>query len=182
MKNTNEVISLNQNNILNLAGIIRESFVDGPGIRYVVFTQGCPHNCNGCHNPDSHSFDVKNKISIDSIYRDMLKNPLIDGLTLSGGEPFCQGEALARLCEKCHEKKLNVITYTGYTIEQLLGNMDNPNVHDLLYQTDILVDGKFVLEEKSLMLRFRGSRNQRIIDVPKTLENMSPVFIDWDNY
>lgn len=157
--------------ILNLAGIIKESIVDGPGIRMVVFVQGCPHHCKGCQNPQSWSFEGGEKGDIDIIINAAKRNPLLQGLTFSGGEPFCQADALADLGKMCHENGLNVVTFTGYTFEQLTEGFDQHlQWKRLLEQTDFLIDGPFILEQKSLMLHFRGSSNQRIIDVKKSLE------------
>ena len=151
---------------IRISGIEEESIVDGPGIRMVVFTQGCNHNCQGCHNPESHSFDGGRLIDIEEII-DMVKgNPLLDGITLSGGEPFEQALECSILARKVKELGLNVITYTGYMFEEILANDD---FKELLLQTDTLIDGKFNIKEKSLMLNFRGSKNQRIIDVKKYL-------------
>ena len=156
---------------LKLAGIIKESIVDGPGIRMTIFVQGCPHHCKGCHNPESWSFDGGEEGDIDIIIRAAKRNPLLKGLTFSGGEPFCQADALADLAVMCHENNLNVIVYTGYTFEQLLdGFEENPHWKRLLENTDYLIDGPFILEQKSLMLHFRGSKNQRFLDVKKSLE------------
>lgn len=157
---------------IKIAGIIKESIVDGPGIRLVVFTQGCVHNCTGCHNPETHSFSGGYYIEIDEIV-DMVKgNPLLDGITLSGGEPFLQGKACAILANKIKNMGLNVITYTGYTFEEIIKEMEiNQSWRELLLATDILIDGKFDINEKSLLLKFRGSKNQRIIDVKETLKD-----------
>ena len=157
---------------IKIAGIIRESIVDGPGIRLVVFTQGCVHNCIGCHNPETHSFSDGYYISIDEIVEMVKENPLLDGITLSGGEPFLQGKNGAILANKIKAMGLNVITYTGYTFEEILNEMEiNKSWKDLLLATDILIDGKFDIDKKSMLLKFRGSSNQRIIDVKKSLEN-----------
>lgn len=157
---------------LRLSGVIKESIVDGPGIRYVVFTQGCPHRCVGCHNPQTHDFNSGYFKDIDDIYEDVLKNPLIHGVTISGGEPFAQAKQVSQLVKKLKEKNYSTIVYTGYTFEQLYENTEDDNGYlDLLSSTDILVDGKFELNKKNLMLKFRGSENQRIIDVQKTLDS-----------
>lgn len=153
---------------LRVAGIIEESIVDGPGIRLVVFTQGCKHNCIGCHNPETHSFTGGKLIDIDSIVHMVKSNPLLDGITLSGGEPFEQVKECAILAKKVKELGLSVVTYTGYTFEEILKNR---NLRELLIYTDILIDGKFDIRKKSLILKFRGSTNQRIIDVKKYLGN-----------
>ena len=149
---------------LYIAGIIPESIVDGPGIRYSLFVQGCPHHCEGCHNPQTHPFSGGKEKSIDEILDEVLENPLISGVTFSGGEPMCQAKALAELAKKLNSKKKNIVCYTGYTFEELLqeNNLDRMN---LLKECKFLIDGKFILAEKSMMLKFRGSKNQRIIDV-----------------
>lgn len=154
---------------LRIAGIVKESIVDGPGIRLVVFAQGCKHNCPGCHNPHTHSFDGGSLVDLDTILQMAKKNPLLDGITFSGGEPFEQAEAFAGLAHKVRQIGLNVMTYTGYTYEYLTENaQEMPGWSSLLDETDILVDGPFELEKKNILLRFRGSENQRIIDVKKS--------------
>lgn len=158
-------------NKIKIAGIIKESIVDGPGIRLTIFTQGCVHNCIGCHNPETHSFSGGYYIEINEIVDLVKANPLLDGITLSGGEPFHQGRNCGKLAKKIKAMGLNVVTYTGYTFEEILKEMDiNQGWKDLLLATDILIDGKFNIEEKSLLLKFRGSTNQRIIDVKLSLE------------
>lgn len=165
---------------LRLAGIIRESIVDGPGIRMTVFVQGCPHHCKGCHNPQSWDFEGGENGDTDAIIKAALRDPLLQGLTFSGGEPFCQAEALAELGRMCHENGMNVVTFTGYTFEKLLeGFSEHPDWKALLEQTDYLIDGPFILEQKSLMLHFRGSKNQRLLDVKKSLEQ--GVAVDAEN-
>lgn len=162
--------------ILRLSGVIKNSIVDGPGFRLTVFCQGCPHHCKGCHNEKTWSFESGFDASIEKIIDVAKKQPLLQGLTFSGGEPFCQAEAFAQLGKLAHENGYNVVTYTGYTFEKLLENSENnPHWKSLLEQTDYLIDGKFILEEKSLMLKFRGSKNQRIIDVKKSLISGSVV-------
>lgn len=156
---------------IRLSGIIKESIVDGPGIRYVVFTQGCPHHCEGCHNPDTHDFDGGYIGNTEEIIKDFQKNPLLSGITFSGGEPFCQPEPLLKLAKEVHNLKKNVISYSGYTFEELLKlSKKNQAIKDLMENIDYLIDGKFILFQKTLMLKFRGSKNQRIIDMKKSLE------------
>ena len=156
---------------LRIAGVVKESIVDGPGIRFTIFTQGCNHHCPGCHNPQTHDFDGGNLISIDSVVEQIKKNPLLDGITLSGGEPFEQGEICSRLAQRVHAMKLNVITYSGYTFEELVaGIADKPGWKELLQETDVLVDGRFELARRNILLRFCGSENQRLIDVKKSLK------------
>lgn len=151
---------------IRICGLVNDSIVDGPGIRLTVFTQGCPHHCPGCHNPQSHSFEGGQLRDIDEILTMAKENPLLDGITLSGGEPFCQPEACAQIAVGAHKLGLNVWCYTGYSYENLLASKEK---HALLEQVDILVDGPFILEERSLDIRFRGSKNQRIIDVKNSL-------------
>lgn len=154
---------------IRIAGIVKESIVDGPGIRLVVFTQGCRHNCLGCHNSHTHSFDGGELVSIQSIIDIMKENPLLDGITLSGGEPFEQAKALSKLAKITRELGYNIVTYTGYTYEFITSRFsENHDWKELLYNTDILIDGKFEIEKRNLVLKFRGSENQRIIDVNKT--------------
>ena len=156
------------------AGIINESIVDGPGIRMVIFAQGCNHRCKGCHNPHTHTFDGGELVDIDNIISDLKKNSLLHGVTLSGGDPFEQAEKFAVLAKEVKNMGMNVITYTGYTYEQLLGYSSvRKGYKELLENTDMLVDGPFIMEEKNLLLKFRGSKNQRIIDVPQSIRNQN---------
>lgn len=154
---------------IRLAGAVRESIVDGPGIRFVVFVQGCPHHCIGCHNPQSHDFKGGYLGDTDTLLEEIQKNPLLSGVTFSGGEPFCQPAPLSKLGAEIKKLGLNVMTYSGYTYEELL-SMQNPEVDALLGICDYLVDGKFLQEERNLMLHYRGSNNQRIIDLVRTRE------------
>ena len=160
--------------VLCIAGTIAESIVDGPGIRFVVFTQGCPHHCEGCHNQQTHDFDGGTEMDTADILAQMRENPLLSGVTLSGGEPFCQPEPLLEIAKAVHAAGKTVMAYSGYTFEQLCGSED-PAVRALLAECDILVDGPFVLAERDLTLRFRGSRNQRLIDVSKSLKEKNVV-------
>ena len=152
---------------MRIANTVSDSIVDGPGLRFTVFTQGCPHHCPGCHNPETHDPAGGREVSVAELEEEMGKNPLIDGLTLSGGDPFCQAAECADLARLAHEKGLNVWTYTGYTYEKLL-EQGIPGVTALLEQTDVLVDGPFLLAEKSYEALFRGSTNQRLIDVKQS--------------
>ena len=166
---------------LRLAGVIRESIVDGPGIRMVVFAQGCPHHCKGCHNPETHDPAGGYDSTVGNLLREAKKNPLLKGLTLSGGDPFFQANGFARLAKAAHEAGYNIITYTGYTFEELLAGLEaHEGWEALLRETDILVDGKFILEERSLSLQFRGSKNQRVIDVPASLKAGKAMEREWE--
>ena len=155
--------------VIRMAGVIRESIVDGPGIRFVVFCQGCPHHCAGCHNEATHDFHGGSDCSISKILKAVDENPLLDGVTFSGGEPMCQPEAFYHLAVEIKKRNLNIITYTGYTYEELLElGETRPAILKLLDLTDLLIDGPFRMEERDLSLLFRGSRNQRVIDMNKT--------------
>lgn len=159
---------------LRLAGIEPESIVDGPGVRFTVFVQGCPHDCKGCHNPATHDFAAGTEKTLADILAELDKRPYLNGVTLSGGEPFCQAEALLELAQAIRARGKHLLAYTGYTLEELLAS-DNPFVLPLLRQLDLLVDGRFILSERSLELRFRGSANQRVLDVPASLAAGQPV-------
>lgn len=151
---------------LRISGIVPESIVDGPGFRYVVFTQGCPHHCPGCHNPQTHSFDGGRWLEVGDIARQVGENPLLAGVTFSGGEPFCQAEALCELGRLVKGMGKHLMVYSGYTLEQLLElGKQQPAVDELLHLADVLVDGPYLEKERDLTLEFRGSRNQRIIDL-----------------
>ena len=153
--------------MLDLAGIVGDSIVDGPGIRTCIFCQGCVHHCEGCHNPETWEFGTGTPISEERVLEIVQSNPLCRGVTFSGGEPFAQAEGFTKLARLLKEKGYEVASYSGYTFEQLLRG--TPAQRALLESIDVLIDGPFVLSERSLQLTFRGSRNQRILDVPKSL-------------
>lgn len=159
---------------MRVAGIVNESIVDGPGFRLAVFAQGCPHACPGCHNPQTHDFAGGYELDTDQIIEKMRKNPLLDGLTLTGGEPFCQPRACAVLAKAAKEMGLNVWCYTGYTFEELIKASQSDQM-DLLGYLDVLVDGRFQLEKRTLECRFRGSSNQRLLDVARSLAESNAV-------
>lgn len=157
---------------IKIAGTVNDSIVDGPGIRYTIFVQGCPHRCRECQNPQTHDFNGGKIADTSDIAAKILKNPLLDGVTFSGGEPFCQAYALCDIAERLKFFGLNIVTYTGYTFEYLISHSDEKNgFMKLLEFTDLLIDGPFVYEQKSIELDFRGSRNQRLIDCKKSLES-----------
>lgn len=161
---------------LQIAGIIKESIVDGPGIRLVIFTQGCPHHCKGCHNQSSWDLNGGKMYPISRILSEIKKNPLLDGVTFSGGEPFLQAFPLSILGKEIQSLGLNLMTYTGYTWENLNVMMiDQPEIQALLKVTDWLVDGPFEEAQKSIELRFRGSSNQRILDVRESFLFNQPI-------
>lgn len=147
---------------LRLASIVEESIVDGPGLRFTVFVQGCPHGCKGCHNPGTHAFDGGYTASVSQILELYTQNPLLQGITLSGGEPFTQAGVLCSLAEGVKALGGDVVTYTGYVYEDLVGM--SPEVNKLLELTDLLIDGPYMEELRDLELLFRGSSNQRLLD------------------
>ena len=153
---------------IRIAGVTNDSIVDGPGFRLAVFTQGCPHHCPGCHNPETHDSQGGHDADTAEIIAVMQKNPLLAGVTLTGGEPMMQPQACLELARAAHAAGKNVWCYTGFTFEALLQEAD-PQRLALLRETDVLVDGPFLLAQRSLDVRFRGSRNQRLIDVQKSL-------------
>lgn len=153
--------------MLDLSGIVSDSIVDGPGIRTAIFSQGCPHHCPGCHNPETWEFGTGTRIPVEAVVEIVQSNPLCRGVTFSGGEPFAQAEAFAKLAVLLKEKGYEVASYSGYTFEELLKGTDAQK--KLLASIDILIDGRFVQSLKSLEIAFRGSRNQRILDVKKSL-------------
>ena len=162
---------------LQVSGIVKESIVDGKGIRTTVFTQGCPHHCPGCHNPQTHPFEGGTEIDTSEIFEEFRQNIILKGITFSGGEPFCQPAPLAELAKQVHSIGKDVTVYTGYTYEQLLA-MDDPAVRDLLAETDVLIDGPFIEARKNLELVFRGSENQRVIDMKQTRKQGQAVLLD----
>ncbi len=161
--------------MLDLAGVTGDSIVDGPGIRTTVFSQGCPHHCPGCHNPETWAFGCGTSMSEEDVFDMVRANPLCRGVTFSGGEPFAQAEGFSRLARLLKAAGYEVASYSGYTYEQLRAG--TPAQQALLEQLDVLIDGPFIQEEKSLELNFRGSRNQRIIDVPASLRTGEAVQI-----
>jgi len=153
-----------------------DSIVDGEGIRTVIWTQGCIHNCKGCHNPDTHSFDEGFLLEIDAIKNklDMLEGQT--GITFSGGDPMCQPKECIEIAKYAKKIGLNVWCYTGYTYERLIEmSKKEKSYKDFLKYIDVLVDGPFILSQKSFDVKFRGSKNQRIIDVVKSLKEGSTI-------
>lgn len=153
---------------MRIFGLVQDSIVDGPGFRFSCFVQGCPHHCPGCHNPESHAPQGGKEMAVEAVEAELLKNPLTDGLTLSGGEPFAQAEDCLKLAKTAHAHGLNVWSYSGWTFEYLR-DQGTEAQRALLAELDVLVDGPFLIEERTLSLPWRGSRNQRVIDVPASL-------------
>lgn len=163
---------------VRLAGIAYESLVNGPGMRRVFFAQGCKHNCNGCFNPETHNFDGGEIMDMDELIKDVLDNPLLKGVTFSGGDPIEQAHSFSYMANIFKSSNLNIWCYTGYKFEDLLKKMElDKSIKDLLNNIDVLVDGKFEINNKKEGLKFKGSSNQRIIDVKKSLESGEIVII-----
>ena len=153
---------------IRIAGAVNDSIVDGPGLRFAVFTQGCFHHCPGCHNPETHDPQGGHDEDTEALITRMKKNPLLSGLTLSGGDPLEQSAPCLELAKAAHAMGLNVWAYTGYTWEQLLDRND-PDQMSLLREVDVLVDGPFIQAQRSLELNYCGSKNQRLIDATASL-------------
>ena len=151
--------------------IMQDSIVDGEGIRAVIWTQGCAHKCPGCHNPQTHSFDDGFELDIEEVKEEIDELVGQDGVTFSGGDPFYQVEACLELAKYIKSKKLNIWCYTGFTYEGLISlSRNNPNIKEFIKTIDVLIDGPFILEQKSLDYAFRGSKNQRIIDTKESIK------------
>lgn len=153
---------------LRVAGIVKESVVDGPGFRYVIFAQGCNHSCKGCHNPDTHSLNGGYAADTEDILEDIKQSKYIDGVTFSGGDPFLQPDAFIHIAEKLREVNINIVCYTGYTYEELIESKEESKIK-LLGLVDVLIDGPYIEGLRDLGLTFRGSKNQRIIDVKSSI-------------
>lgn len=174
-------------NIRLAAYLQPDSIVDGEGIRTVIWTQGCPHNCFGCHNPETHDFNGGALVPIQEVYDiiDTLEGQ--DGITFSGGDPFAQPKECAEIAKYAKNKGYNIWCYTGFTFENLISMSNSKTeIMDFLSQIDVLVDGKFEIAKRSFTLKFAGSSNQRIIDVAKSLEEKRVILVskyyEEDNY
>ncbi len=160
---------------IRLAGMVNDSITDGPGIRLTVFVQGCPRSCPECHNPQTQPLCGGYEEDDEEILEKIKSNPLLDGVTFSGGEPMLQTRNLLHLAKEIKSLGLNLFCYTGYIFEELI-NVDG--AYELLEYIDVLVDGPFVKEKRDYRLKFKGSTNQRVIDVPKTLKENKIVLIE----
>ena len=161
---------------IRIAGRVVDSIVDGPGMRYALFTQGCPRACPGCHNPQTHDPKGGFETTTEEILKDIDSNPLLDGVTFSGGDPFMQPKPLVELAKELKKRNLNVITYTGYRWEELV-DANDPDWNALIQASDVIVDGPFVQSLHDWKLKYTGSSNQRIIDVKRTLTQGELVFM-----
>ena len=167
---------------IRIADVIEESFVDGEGVRFAIFVQGCPHHCKGCHNPTTHDFNSGHIIETDRLINKIKNASLISGVTLTGGEPLCQIEAVTELAAATKTLNLNVWCYTGYLYENLINDngtdfFTNENINHFLQYVDVLVDGPFIESQRDLTLPFCGSKNQRLIDIKKSLSTKK--IINW---
>lgn len=158
------------------ADLQTDSIVDGIGIRTVIWTQGCSHNCPNCHNPGTHDFNGGELVDIDDVLDAIEDLQGQDGVTFSGGDPMFQPKQCTVLAKKVHELGMNVWAYTGFTYEDLLDR--NTDIMDFLKEIDVLIDGKFEMDKKSMDIEFRGSTNQRIIDVQKSLKEGKTILLD----
>lgn len=164
---------------LRIAGVTKESVVDGPGIRLVIFAQGCPHRCSGCHNPETHVSDGGIETTVTELAKMIKQVKLIRGVTFSGGEPLMQPQAFARLAEIIKAAGYDLVVYSGYKFEEIMEMAAvNKYISTLIKHTDILVDGPYIAELRDLRLAFRGSVNQRLIDVPKSISVGLPVIAE----
>lgn len=164
---------------IRLAGLVADSIVDGPGFRFTIFTQGCPHHCEGCHNPQTHDFNGGRYADCDKIIEKICQNKFIAGVTFSGGEPFCQPEPCAYTAKRLKGLDYHLMAFTGYTFEQLFEmSQKDKYVKEFLSCLDIIIDGKFDLSQRSLELKYKGSKNQRTIDVQESLKQGRAVEIE----
>ncbi len=173
----------NKDMIRLAADLLSDSIVDGPGLRTVIWTQGCSHHCEGCQNPQTWDHQGGGLVSIDDVCQAIDELEGQDGITFSGGDPMFQVDACLKIAQYCKEKGYNIWVYTGFTYEQILVMAKKNKAYlEFLKIIDVLVDGKFILKERDLNLLFRGSRNQRLIDVPKTLETGRVIVLDEYQY
>ena len=164
---------------IRMSGVVRDSIVDGIGVRYTVFVQGCPHHCKGCHNPETHDPNGGYENTVGALFKDIAKQKYIKGVTFSGGEPFAQTKPLLMLAKHLKESeqtsRFDLTCYSGWTLKQLLKKSeDEPEIKELLLMCDVLVDGAFVLSKRSLALAFRGSTNQRLLFKEDILREITP--------
>ena len=155
-------------NSIRIAGIVHDSIVDGPGLRLTIFFQGCKRGCEGCHNPESWPVNGGDETTADALLSEVDGNPLLTGVTFSGGEPLLRARALVPLAEGIRKRNFDLAIFTGWTFDDILSDGD-PDVLELLSHASVLIDGPFKLSEKSLLLAFRGSKNQRILDLKNSM-------------
>lgn len=172
---------MDNNDKIRLSGIAYESLVNGPGIRRVLFSQGCSHNCKECFNPETHPFTGGELLNIDEIIKAIKDNPILTGVTFSGGDPLDQADKFAYIAKNINECGLNIWMYTGYTFEYIIENKDNrKGWNDLLKYVDVIVDGEFECDNTNHLLKFRGSANQRIINVKESIKKLQIITLNYD--
>ena len=173
----------NKNKIRLAADLQSDSIVDGPGLRTVIWTQGCSHNCKGCQNPQTWDFNGGALVPLDMVYEAIDELEYQQGITFSGGDPMYQPYACTKIAEYCKKKGYNIWVYTGFTFEEIMEmSKKKPIYKKFLQNIDVLVDGKYVERKRDLNLLFRGSSNQRLIDVPKTLKYKQIELFDEEKY
>lgn len=157
---------------IRIAGKIYDSLANGPGMRYVLFTQGCTIHCDGCQNRHTWDLNGGQEIEIKNIVDDIFNDVLIDGVTISGGDPMEQKQALLELCKeiKNRDNNMNIMIYTGRTYEELI-NLNNDCINNILKIADYLVDGRFEKNNTDNAIRYTGSANQRIIDLRQVIKD-----------
>ena len=153
---------------VRISGSKKHSSVNGPGVRYVLFFQGCPHHCPGCQNPETHDPVGGTERNVADVIQEILQTKYLDGLTFSGGDPLLQPDAVIEIARAAKNAGLNIWLYTGWTFEQ-------EKAKEALTQLDVLVDGPFVEKLKTGNAIWRGSDNQRLIDVPRSLAEGSVI-------
>ena len=164
---------------IRLAGFAYESLVNGPGMRRVYFSQGCKHNCKGCFNPDTHDFNSGKEMDMDELIEDAVDNPFLKGITFSGGDPLERAEEFAYMAKAFKNAGLNIWCYTGYVFEEVLEMMEkDKNIRELINNIDVLVDGRFEIDKKDETLKFRGSSNQRLIDIKSSIRENSIIVLE----
>ena len=166
---------------IRLFGVANDSIVDGPGLRYSIYTQGCPHHCAGCHNPESWSFDGGEVTTVGALIDDIQKNKLIHDVTISGGDPFAQAKPVSILVQELKKRDFSVWIFSGWTFGELQKKSEAEKaISEILKNVDVLVDGRFEECLKSLDLKWKGSSNQRVIDMNKTREKDQLTF--WEEF
>jgi len=156
-----------EDKMIRIASVVNDSIVDGPGLRFVVFTQGCLFGCPNCHNAATWDLKGGYLVDMDDLVTKWRKNPLIEGITLSGGDPLLQAEQSLYLLRKAHETGLNVTLYSGDTYEHLLKS-SNAFIVSIINEADYLIDGPYIDSQRDLTLLYRGSKNQRFINLSET--------------
>ncbi|MBQ8700106.1 MAG: anaerobic ribonucleoside-triphosphate reductase activating protein [Acidaminococcaceae bacterium] len=160
---------------VRISGSKKHSSVNGPGVRYVLFFQGCPHHCPGCQNPETHDPVGGTERNVADVIQEILQTKYLDGLTFSGGDPLLQPEAVIEIARAAKNAGLNIWLYTGWTFEQIQKGAAGEKAKEALTQLDVLVDGPFVEKLKTGNAIWRGSDNQRLIDVERSLAEGSVI-------